>query len=188
MQFKSIDWPIMGPLFLLTHLMPLVSPYTPWKHQRTCFSDIFRGYIKRPVIWNRLNKLNMLAKAKPTLTGSYMRWTLDVDGLTDFMPMVSFYTPWKHQKTSGFLMFSGAIERDQWHKMGLGPFITLFWSTAKKFRPCFSHLHDYFIRVWWRTGKPDLPLQKYSARKDCFLKPNWFSKRNNQCDISKKFI
>ena len=26
---------------------------------------------------------------------------------------ISFYTSWKHQKTSGFLMFSGGIGRDQ---------------------------------------------------------------------------
>ena len=32
---------------------------------------------------------------------------------TDF-----FYTPGLHQKTSGFLMFSGGIKRDQWHEMG----------------------------------------------------------------------
>ena len=30
----------------------------------------------------------------------------------------SFYSPGKHQKTSGFLMFSGGIEKDQWHEMG----------------------------------------------------------------------
>ena len=35
--------------------------------------------------------------------------------LTHFMPMISFDTPWKHQKTRGFLMFSGSIKRDQWH-------------------------------------------------------------------------
>ena len=29
------------------------------------------------------------------------------------MPLVSFYTPWKHQKTKGFLMFSRGIERDR---------------------------------------------------------------------------
>ena len=29
------------------------------------------------------------------------------------MPLFSFYTSWKHQKTSGI----GRIERDQWHKM-----------------------------------------------------------------------
>ena len=26
--------------------------------------------------------------------------------------------PEKHQKTRGFLMFSGGIDRDQWHKIG----------------------------------------------------------------------
>ena len=34
------------------------------------------------------------------------------------MPLVSFYNPWKDQKTSGFLMFLGGIEGDQWHEMG----------------------------------------------------------------------
>ena len=33
------------------------------------------------------------------------------------MPLVSFDTLRKHQKTFGFLMFSGGIERDQWHEM-----------------------------------------------------------------------
>ena len=32
--------------------------------------------------------------------------------ITHFMPLISFDTPWKHQKTSGFLMFSGGIKRD----------------------------------------------------------------------------
>ena len=41
------------------------------------------------------------------------------------MPLISFDNPWKHQdtpckhqKTRGFLMFSGGIKRDQWHEMG----------------------------------------------------------------------
>ena len=38
--------------------------------------------------------------------------------LIHFMPLVSFYTPSKHQKTFGFLMFLGGIERGQWHEMG----------------------------------------------------------------------
>ena len=42
----------------------------------------------------------------------------DSNILTHFMPLISFYTPWKHQKTYGCLMFSGDIERDQWHEMG----------------------------------------------------------------------
>ena len=35
-----------------------------------------------------------------------------------FIPLVSFHTPWKHQKTRGFFMFSGGIEWDQWHEIG----------------------------------------------------------------------
>ena len=38
--------------------------------------------------------------------------------LNPFHATLAFYTPWKHQKTSGFLMFSGVIERDQWYDMG----------------------------------------------------------------------
>ena len=34
--------------------------------------------------------------------------------LTYFMQLVSFYIPWKHQKTRGFLMFTGRVERDKW--------------------------------------------------------------------------
>ena len=37
--------------------------------------------------------------------------------LIHFMPSVSFYTLRKHQKTSGFLMFSGSTEKDQRHEM-----------------------------------------------------------------------
>ena len=33
--------------------------------------------------------------------------------LTDLMSQVFFYTSWKYQKTSGFLIFSGVIERYQ---------------------------------------------------------------------------
>ena len=29
--------------------------------------------------------------------------------------LIFFYTPWKHSKTSVFLMFSRALERDQWY-------------------------------------------------------------------------
>ena len=34
--------------------------------------------------------------------------------LSDFMPLVSFYTPWKDQKTRDHRWY---IERDQWHEM-----------------------------------------------------------------------
>ena len=37
--------------------------------------------------------------------------------LNHIMPLVFFQTPTKYQKTRGFLVFSGSIERDQWHEM-----------------------------------------------------------------------
>ena len=40
------------------------------------------------------------------------------ENLTHFQTMFHFYTPWKHQKTSGFLTFSGSIEVEHWLKMG----------------------------------------------------------------------
>ena len=33
--------------------------------------------------------------------------------LTLFVPLVSFYTPWKHQTTFGSVIFSGGIEREE---------------------------------------------------------------------------
>ena len=35
--------------------------------------------------------------------------------------MFHFYTPWKCQKTKGFLAFPGGIEMEQWGKMGYVP-------------------------------------------------------------------
>ena len=34
--------------------------------------------------------------------------------------MFHFYTPWKIQKTNGFLKFSGGIEMNHWAEIGLG--------------------------------------------------------------------
>ena len=56
------------------------------------------------------------------------------EALTHFMPSMSFYSSWKTQKSSGFLMFSGAIERDQWHEMGQwrGAFLSMMNTFSKK--------------------------------------------------------
>ena len=40
------------------------------------------------------------------------------DHLTHFSPVLHFYTPWKRQKTKGFLTFSGGKEMWHWTKMG----------------------------------------------------------------------
>ena len=43
--------------------------------------------------------------------------------LTHYMPLVSFYIPWRQQESSGFFMFSGCIERNQWHEMCITHFL-----------------------------------------------------------------
>ena len=47
--------------------------------------------------------------------------------LTHFMWLVSFCTPWKHQKIKGFLMFSGGIERASGMKWENRSFVYLFY-------------------------------------------------------------
>ena len=39
-------------------------------------------------------------------------------GLTLFYPMFPFHSPWKHQKTEGFLGFSGGVKWEHWPEMG----------------------------------------------------------------------
>ena len=48
------------------------------------------------------------------------------------LPLVSLYTPWKHQKTFGFLMFSGDIGKGQWLQIHF-------------FSCLFSGLWNYFV-------------------------------------------
>ena len=36
------------------------------------------------------------------------------NGADNFQPMFPFYSPWKHQKTFGFLLFSGGIKWEHW--------------------------------------------------------------------------
>ena len=46
--------------------------------------------------------------------------------LTHFKSMFYFYTPWKSQKTFGFLVFSGGKEMEHWVKMGCNCVAVLF--------------------------------------------------------------
>ena len=63
--------------------------------------------------------------------------------ISHFMPLTSFDTPWKHQKTSGFLMFSGGIKRDQWHEMGYA----LNWYSAM--------LHQSNVQLMFKVNNSD---------------------------------
>ena len=38
--------------------------------------------------------------------------------LSYLCPMFPFYTPWKHQKTRSFKLFSGGVKWEHWPEMG----------------------------------------------------------------------
>ena len=61
---------------------------------------------------------DLIYTKKTTSTDTFTQWLWCIVSayfkcfLTHFIPLISFCTPWKHQKTSGFLILSGCIERD----------------------------------------------------------------------------
>ena len=67
---------------------------------------LLHGYFSR--FWNCINGWVSLI---------YCFWR-NIWGLTHFWPMFPFYTPWKQQKTKGFLVFSGGIKSEHWPEMG----------------------------------------------------------------------
>ena len=68
--------------------------------------------------------------------------------LTHFQPMIHFYTPWKHQKTGGFLMFPRVIEVKLWLKMG---------STWYEYRKASAKIELLFVSIRFFI-MPNLPL------------------------------
>ena len=50
-------------------------------------------------------------------TNSFRIFNITKSRLTHSKPMLHFYTPWKHQKTSGFLMSSRVTEMEHWVAM-----------------------------------------------------------------------
>ena len=69
------------------------------KHQKTCFSDIFRGYRKRPLAWNGLNKIsnksshrrcsvkNGVLKIFTNTTGKHLCWSFFLIKLQTWRPV-----------------------------------------------------------------------------------------------------
>ena len=69
------------------------------------------------MLWVELESVLTAEKTK-LLVNAFINSQFNYTPLTHFMPLISFDIPCKHQKTSGFLMFSGGIKRDQLHEMG----------------------------------------------------------------------
>ena len=67
--------------------------------------------------------VNVITRQMTSFSWAPPLWVLSVGilsfcFLTHFMPLISFDTRWKHQKTRDFLMFSGGNKRDHWYEMG----------------------------------------------------------------------
>ena len=75
-----------------------------WQGLLKLTSEIWKPRYNRRFTWACI-----LKASKPSLQISATNWTSQLDKifLTHFMPLIYFDTPWKHQKTYGFLMFSG---------------------------------------------------------------------------------
>ena len=101
-------------------------------------------------VFNHFVKLALIIKYFRILEGSYvhlMILTLSSGALfTNFVSLVSFYTPWKLQATPGFLIFARVIERDQWHEMGLclGTRQTYIWLISYK-------VYRHWFYIQWNT-------------------------------------
>ena len=70
--------------------------------------------------------------------------------------MFRFYTPWEHQKTKGFLVFSGGIKLGHWPKFGyVFPFLQTSWFGISKeisdivlrFAIILKHIDFYMSRM-----------------------------------------
>ena len=80
---------------------------------------VFSGYRKWLVAWNEF--INFWGRVSTMIVinqQSIRSFEESVIKLNLFMPIVSFNTPWKHQKTRDFLIFSGDIEKHHWHEKG----------------------------------------------------------------------
>ena len=121
MLFKSAN------ISLLDHFSILIAPETAsggvplkklflktsqYSQENTCVEVFHKGF---PVNVAKLKKKLILNVCKLLLL---LPQNIDLNALIHFMPLFSFYTPWKYQITSGLLMFSGSIEKDQWREMG----------------------------------------------------------------------
>ena len=94
----------------------LVHLVTHSEHQSTYESSVFIFLLCMVLekndnmshqIWWYANKKDSSKKFKKTSFSFPEKKLNHRYFFTHFMPLVSFYTPWKHQKTFGFLMFSG---------------------------------------------------------------------------------
>ena len=69
-------------------------------------------------IWNSMSLFAISTTFKMNISILHFFLASHSNSLTHFSPMSHFCTPWKRQKSLGFLTFSGGIAMCHWTKMG----------------------------------------------------------------------
>ena len=105
-----------------------------WNKNRG-FRGTFRGYDHHVWVIYSLGVMRKLVTNSAKLNFNYFvrldPWFFEFGLCNPFHDIDLFHTPWKFQKTSGPLMFSGGIEREQWHELGQFEFNFLSANPAK---------------------------------------------------------
>ena len=82
--------------------------FSGWKG----YYQYFKYYVtlQRSIITSKNFKKKKRSKEKEKMQESFLENTFGAFFLTHFQPMFSFYSPWKHHKTKGFLVISGCVK------------------------------------------------------------------------------
>ena len=113
-------WKHVITLFKYSEVTRHVQQFTPWYSVWDATIDVDKAPNNRwarkfEIFWCEITSLLGLGK----IAAKLLLWT-------HFKPMLHFYIPWKHEKTSGFLMFQG-IKNKHWLE------IDLFWCACVSF-------------------------------------------------------
>ena len=112
--------------------------------------------------------------------------------LTYFWPMSSFYTPWQHQKTKGFLVFSGGIRMEHWLKMSwrnwfcLVPKISIKYRSSRPEVFCEKTWSYKFLKFHRKAPVPESFYQKKLIQ--CRLKLLQYPPMRENCPNMKFFL
>ena len=108
--------------FTVSYLKRFISwcgilPHFLWVWKIPEISGWYRGFISK--LWNYFLLVYLIIFLLFMLSYFFrVIKSLKYNCLTLFWPMLPFYTPWKHQKTFGFLVFSRDIKWEHWPEMG----------------------------------------------------------------------
>ena len=101
---------------------------------------------------------------KDSTIGDFHKIICNIRSLTHFWLIFPFYTPWKHQKSKGFLVFSGVWNgniNQYWIKIS---FREIYYSFYKKYHFPNTFRSTYFFPMFtFHTPRKTSENQKFSV-------------------------